>query len=141
MKERRRSPRHPASWPVQLSLSDTCFLLGRTVDVSARGIRIRVLNDKLLDLVKLGKRYRIQVRVGETEGDVTRVGVVRHITNNEIGVEIDEELPLKVMRAIASETRKPSGSDSGVEEHKTAHHSIGTRAQRPLLLTPIPQFG
>jgi hypothetical protein len=92
-------------------------------------------------LVKLGKRYRIQVRVGETEGDVTRVGVVRHITNNEIGVEIDEELPLKVMLAIASETRKPSGSDSGVEEHKTARHSIGTRAQRPLLFTTIPQFG
>lgn len=103
MKERRRYPRHPASWPVCLWLSDICFLAGSTVGVSPHGMRIKVLDSRLSALVKPGTRVRVQVNLDGMGGEFTCVGEVRHVTNGAIGLEIGEGLPLTVMapRAIA----------------------------------------
>ncbi len=97
MKERRSSPRYPASWPVFIWLNDSCVLPGRTLDLSAHGMRIRLSSSGLSALLQPGQLVHVQVRLGETEGELARVGEVRHVTSSEIGLKIGEALPLEVM--------------------------------------------
>ncbi|MBI4591364.1 MAG: hypothetical protein HY725_21245 [Candidatus Rokubacteria bacterium] len=141
MKERRRSSRQPASWPVYLWLSDTYFLLGHTLEVSAHGMRLGVSHGELSGLVKPGQPVRVQVILGGMEGGFTRVGKVRHVTAGSIGVEITEDLPLEVVAATSIEDRISSVSDSGQEGGRKFRHYIRTRGQGQVLLGPIPQLG
>lgn len=137
MKERRRSPRQPVSWQVYLWLSDDCFLVGRTLEVSSHGMRLSVPQSEFSGLLKPGQPVRVQVILGEMEGEFTRVGEVRHITTGSIGIEIKEDLPLKVM--TASENGMSSVSDSGPPTKQG--RSIRTRIRELFLLGPIPQLG
>ncbi len=97
MKERRRYTRYPASWPASLFVEDICLLLAGTVDVSAHGMRLRLTDTGLSALLKPGQQVRVQVKLSGTEDKITRVGEVRHVSNGEIGVEIKEELPARMI--------------------------------------------
>ncbi len=97
MSERRRYPRYPTRWPVCLWLSETCFVTGRVEDVGPYGVRVKFTDSRLLSLMKPGKPFRLQVILGDTEGEFTRVGEVRHVANSGIGLEVKEGLPSTVL--------------------------------------------
>ncbi len=97
LKDRRRYPRYFASWPASLLVDSICLLLGGTVDVSAHGMRLRLTDVGLSMLIKPGEQVRAQVRFGRTEDRITRVGEVRHVSNGEVGMEIKEELPARMI--------------------------------------------
>lgn len=141
MKERRRSPRHQVSWQVYLWLSDDCFLVGRTLEVSSHGMRLSVAQSELSGLVKPGQPVRVQVILGEMEGEFTRAGEVRHVTTGSIGLEIKEDLPLKVMTSTASDAGPPRVSDSGQEGPRKRGDYIKRRGRGLFFLDLIPHLG
>lgn len=92
--ERRRFPREPVSWPVQLWLADDVFAVGHAVDASVRGIRIAT-SRRVGAFLKVGEPYRLEVRA---DSDVLAcTAKLRNFSEHGVGFEILENLPLDVI--------------------------------------------
>jgi len=100
--ERRRFPRQPVSWRVQLWLADDVFAVGHAVDASLRGMRIAT-SPRVGASLKIGAPYRLEVRA---DADVLACTArLRSVGDHGIGVEILENLPLDLIDASSPEAR------------------------------------
>jgi PilZ domain len=72
MTDRRRDPRHDASWPSSI-VTDDAILVGRTVDVSEFGLCVVTAPTTAL---KAGHSYRIEL-VGSSGAAISTVAEVR----------------------------------------------------------------
>ena len=94
--ERRRFPRQPVSWRVQLWLANDAFAVGHAVDASLRGIRIAA-SSRVGASLKVGAPYRLEVRA---DADVIAcTAKLRTVGAHGIGFEALENLPLDLIDA------------------------------------------
>ena len=89
IRERRRHPRIPVSWPVRVWVDDEA-LLGRAEDASRHGLWITVPPTTSL---KLGKTCWIDV-LSEELGSFTVAGEVRHVSGRRVGLETTRPVPV-----------------------------------------------
>lgn len=98
--ERRRFPRQPVSWRVQLWLAHDVFAVGHAVDASVRGIRISA-SPRVGASLKVGAPYRLEVRA---DADVLACTArLRSVGQHGIGFEVLENLPLDLIDASSPE--------------------------------------
>lgn len=89
MAERRRFPRLPAAWPVEISV-ERATIVGQTVDVSDYGLFIATAPTTAL---KVGQSYRVQILVA-LANPFTVLAEVRHVGERGAGMETRERLPV-----------------------------------------------
>ncbi len=106
MEERRRHVRYGVSWPVRLWLSEHVVVEGQAVDASTRGIRVALRDSPPPGSLKVGDRYRLEVRVGRSE-TFACLAEARHIGPDSIGFENLEEIPLTLILRDAAPPREP----------------------------------
>lgn len=97
MDERRRYARYPVSWYVRLWLDEGSFVGARAVDASLHGMRIALTDDCSPRGLEVGHPRRVEIFHPETESAVTRVGEVRHVGHQGIGLYIREPLPVDLI--------------------------------------------
>lgn len=89
MAERRRYPRLPRAWPVEISV-ERATIVGETVDVSEYGLFIATAPTTAL---KVGQSYRVQILVALAH-PFTVDAEVRHVGERGAGLETRERLPV-----------------------------------------------
>jgi len=85
----RRHPRRPVFWPVRLWIGEESFE-GRAVDASLHGIRLTAVPTALLEV---GKSYRLDI-LSDPSAEFSCPAEVRNITDESVGLETKEPLPL-----------------------------------------------
>jgi hypothetical protein len=89
MAERRRFPRLPAAWPVEIAV-ERATIVGQTIDVSEYGLFIATAPTTAL---KVGQSYRVQILVS-LANPFTVEAEVRHVGERGAGMETRERLPI-----------------------------------------------
>jgi hypothetical protein len=89
MRERRRHPRVPVSWPVRVWVDDEA-LLGHAEDASRHGLWVTV---PLTTSLKLGKTCWIDI-LSEELGSFTVAGEVRYVSGRRVGLETTRPVPI-----------------------------------------------
>ena len=87
--ERRRYPRFPAAWPVEISV-ERATIVGQTVDVSEYGLFIATAPTTAL---KVGQSCRVEILVG-LANPFSVIADVRHVNDRGAGVETRQPLPV-----------------------------------------------
>ena len=89
MAERRRFPRLPAAWPVEIAV-ERATIVGRTVDVSEYGLFIATAPTTAL---KVGQSYRVLI-LAALANPFSVDAEVRHVGERGAGMETRERLPV-----------------------------------------------
>lgn len=108
--ERRRHPRQPVSWTVQLWLAEDVFAIGRAANASLHGICV-IASKRVGAFLKPGVPYSLEVHAGTDVLACT--GEIRNVDERGIGFEVRESLPCDVIAMAAREDRLP---DAGMAE-------------------------
>ena len=87
--ERRRYPRFPAAWPVEISV-ERATIVGQTIDVSEYGLFIATAPTTAL---KVGQSCRVEILVG-LANPFSVIADVRHVSDRGAGVETRQPLPV-----------------------------------------------
>jgi len=87
--ERRRFPRFPAAWAVEISV-ERATIVGQTVDVSEYGLFIATAPTTAL---KVGQSCRVEILVG-LANPFSVIADVRHVSDRGAGVETRQPLPV-----------------------------------------------
>ena len=87
--ERRRYPRFPAAWAVEISV-ERATIVGQTVDVSEYGLFIATAPTTAL---KVGQSCRVEILVG-LANPFSVIADVRHVSDRGAGVETRQPLPV-----------------------------------------------
>jgi hypothetical protein len=95
VKERRRHPRHPVSWPARLWVTELEALDGRIVDASLTGMRM-ILDQPTSVPLEVGARYRLEI-TPEPDQTLACVAYLRHVSADGVGFENLEEIPRSVI--------------------------------------------
>ena len=93
VEERRRHVRCRVAWSVRLWLSEYCFLAGRAIDVSAHGACVHLNWSPSETTLRPCEVYQLDL-YPDTRGEFPCVGVIRHVNDQVVGLEILEELPI-----------------------------------------------
>jgi hypothetical protein len=88
--ERRRHPRHPATWPLRLWLTERSFVAGHAVNASRSGV-LAELTWLPAGIVKLEERYVLEIEPG-TDTAVKCPVVVRRLSLPMVGLESLQEI-------------------------------------------------
>jgi hypothetical protein len=94
------------SWPVRLWLSEHVVVEGHAVDASVRGIRVVLQDPQPPGSLKVGDRYRLEVRPGRSD-TFACLAEARHIGPDSVGFENLEEIPLTLILRDAAPSREP----------------------------------
>ncbi len=94
MPDRRRFERYPVAWQVRLWLTDDGDIMTRAVDASAYGLRLALPHDLASLLLQGGVSYRVEVFLPAMEGTFVRVGRVRHVGEEGVGLQTIAPLPI-----------------------------------------------
>jgi PilZ domain len=89
IRERRRHPRIPVSWPVRVWVDDEA-ILGRAEDASRHGLWVTIPQTTSL---KLGKVCWIDI-LSEELGSFTVAGEIRHVAGRRVGLETTRPVPI-----------------------------------------------
>jgi len=95
MAERRRYPRFPAAWPVEISV-DQATIVGQTIDVSEYGLFIATAPTTAL---KVGQSCRVEILVG-LANPFAAVADVRHVSDRGAGLETRQPLPVGLSERV-----------------------------------------
>src|SRR5262245_9663658 len=95
MDERRRYPRFPAAWPVEISV-DQATIVGQTIDVSEYGLFIATAPTTAL---KVGQSYRVEILVALVN-PFTTIADVRHASERGAGLETRLPLPVGLSERV-----------------------------------------
>ena len=95
MVERRRFPRLPLAWPVEISV-ERATIVGQTVDVSEYGLFIATAPTTAL---KVGQSYRVQILVALANPFAVEAEV-RHVGERGAGMQTRERLPVGLTERI-----------------------------------------
>ncbi len=106
MEERRQHVRYKVSWPVRLWLSEHVVVEGQAVDANIRGIRVVLRDSPPPGSLKVGDRYRLEVRAGGSDAFAC-LAEARHVSADSIGFENLEEIPLTLILRDAAPRREP----------------------------------
>ncbi len=93
MEERRRHARSRVAWSVRLWLSEHCFLAGRAIDASAHGTCVHLNWPPFETTLRPTEVYQLDL-YPDTRNEFPCVGVIRHVNDRVVGLEILEELPI-----------------------------------------------
>jgi PilZ domain-containing protein len=105
MVERRQFPRYLASWPIRLWPTEGFFVFGRAADVSRKGMRIVLSVLAPAAEITPGRTYRVQVNPWQwPHTELECHAVIRHLSGGQIGVQIEEELPVHQLPGNAPST-------------------------------------
>ena len=95
MEERRRYPRFPAAWPVEISV-EQATIVGQTIDVSEYGLFIATAPTTAL---KVGQSCRVEILVALANPFAT-IADVRHVTERGAGLETRQPLPVGLSERV-----------------------------------------
>ena len=100
MAERRRHPRLPAAWPVEISV-ERATIVGHTIDVSEYGLFIATAPTTAL---RVGQSYRVRILVALENpfapGPFVFDAEVRHGGERGAGLETRERLPVDLTERV-----------------------------------------
>jgi hypothetical protein len=93
MTDRRRWPRYKVTWPVGLLVSDRTTIMTRAADASRHGVRLALSPDLAAELLRHGRRYRLEVYLPGSQATFVRLAEVRDLSAYGVGLHALEPLP------------------------------------------------